>query len=226
MIEFRSAPLYGGAMAVDIPANYQHASTLRQVPDNQEVFLSPTTLTNIIIEINERVEQQAQPFSTPNAAQEGEPVLTTVANDVAASLYHLYDICDANGDKYEVLDPPRAVRLPKVDAPAYISQALIHTDTPTDGPNTTQTAISTREMSSLAVSQQPRTRKTTTTCHFLLVRLEPVQADLLVQVIVPHREFDDSATSGEIAMEESFAHDVMDQMTRSLEIRDYGLFGS
>ncbi|KIY02568.1 uncharacterized protein Z520_01033 [Fonsecaea multimorphosa CBS 102226] len=47
--------LYGGAMTVQLPVELIDSSDIRQIPDHQEVFLSPTTLTSIIFEINDYV---------------------------------------------------------------------------------------------------------------------------------------------------------------------------
>lgn len=71
---YRVTPLYGGAMACDLPANFAdvryaqaHAGThrmwltttppskLRQVPDNQEVWIDKDGFSSIIFDITERV---------------------------------------------------------------------------------------------------------------------------------------------------------------------------
>ncbi|KAJ7063097.1 hypothetical protein C8F01DRAFT_1131514 [Mycena amicta] len=48
--------LFGGAITAVAPANLIDASDLRQVPDNQEVFLYPQSSVSIIVEILQRVE--------------------------------------------------------------------------------------------------------------------------------------------------------------------------
>lgn len=40
MVELATRELYGGAMAMDVPSDMIDASTFRQVPDTQEVFVS------------------------------------------------------------------------------------------------------------------------------------------------------------------------------------------
>ena len=45
--------LFGGAMEAKLPQNLQDASLIRQIPDNQEVFLSKSTEDSIIIELME-----------------------------------------------------------------------------------------------------------------------------------------------------------------------------
>ncbi|CAO3578843.1 unnamed protein product [Absidia cylindrospora] len=48
--------LYGGAIYTIIKSSYIDASNLRQVPDNQEVFVDMQTQQSLIIELLEKVE--------------------------------------------------------------------------------------------------------------------------------------------------------------------------
>ncbi|CAK9787434.1 Mog1p/PsbP-like protein [Cutaneotrichosporon oleaginosum] len=52
-------PLFGGAISLPLPIDYIDASDLRQIPDNQEVFLSPTSDTSVILEVLGLVEEGA-----------------------------------------------------------------------------------------------------------------------------------------------------------------------
>lgn len=66
-MKFVSQPLYGGAIATNIPAGLLDASTIRQIPDTQEVFLNPSTNDTdlsqlskddtIIIELLEKIDK-------------------------------------------------------------------------------------------------------------------------------------------------------------------------
>ncbi|PAV23230.1 Mog1p [Pyrrhoderma noxium] len=47
--------LFGGAITAVFPSSYIDASTLRQIPDNQEVLVSPTSDISFIIEVLQRV---------------------------------------------------------------------------------------------------------------------------------------------------------------------------
>ncbi|KAI8099784.1 uncharacterized protein BX664DRAFT_322111 [Halteromyces radiatus] len=49
-------PLFGGSIYTIIKSSYIDASNLRQVPDNQEVFLDMRTNQSLIIELLEKVE--------------------------------------------------------------------------------------------------------------------------------------------------------------------------
>lgn len=45
-----------------------HARTLRQVPDNQEVYLAKTGLTSIVFELTERAARPEHPCDTDEEA--------------------------------------------------------------------------------------------------------------------------------------------------------------
>ncbi|OCF44492.1 hypothetical protein I317_01561 [Kwoniella heveanensis CBS 569] len=49
--QLAARPLFGGAISLDLPTDYLDASDLRQIPDNQEVFLSSTSDTAVVLEI-------------------------------------------------------------------------------------------------------------------------------------------------------------------------------
>ncbi|WVO17118.1 hypothetical protein L204_104808 [Cryptococcus depauperatus] len=49
--------LFGGAISLDLPAEVIDASDLRQIPDNQEVFLFPDSDTSISLEVLELVTE-------------------------------------------------------------------------------------------------------------------------------------------------------------------------
>lgn len=55
MPEFVSTPLFGGAIVADLPSTFADVSKLRQVPDNQEVWIDQEGFTSIIFDITERV---------------------------------------------------------------------------------------------------------------------------------------------------------------------------
>ena len=56
---YKSVPLFGGAARCDVPSNWIDASTLRDVPSNQEVFVNESGDTSVIIEILEYQENVA-----------------------------------------------------------------------------------------------------------------------------------------------------------------------
>lgn len=112
MTTFRSTPLFGGALIVDLPSTFTDISTIRQVPDHQEVYLDKDGFTSIIFDITERV---GLPGSGP-------------ATDGAAMTTHLEDIVDSDIDTVKVwsTSDTQYSKLPE-DTPAY---TLIATQTP------------------------------------------------------------------------------------------------
>lgn len=68
-------PLFGGALTAVLPPNATDVSELREIPDNQEVFVHPNTDQSLIVEL---VEYQAQ-VADPDAAR-----------------YHFEDIAGSN----------------------------------------------------------------------------------------------------------------------------------
>ncbi|KAF7512683.1 hypothetical protein GJ744_000250 [Endocarpon pusillum] len=140
MASFSAQDLYGGAMRAHLPRDYIDASKLRQIPDHQEVFVSATTLSSVVVEINQYVAPSAvaaaaadddapavvvDPSSSimiaapagpaaPEALPECEAArpeeATLDADDRAAALYHLGDLVDAH-DTLTAVSAPRPVRL-------------------------------------------------------------------------------------------------------------------
>lgn len=55
MPKYLNTPLFGGALSAEIPAKFADVSKLRQVPDNQEVWIDEEGFTSIIFDITERV---------------------------------------------------------------------------------------------------------------------------------------------------------------------------
>merc|ERR1712098_221626 len=116
MTTFTSTPLFGGALIVDLPTSFADVSTIRQVPDHQEVYLDKDGFTSIIFDITERV---GLPGTGP-------------AVDGAALTTHLEDIVDSDDDTVKVWNTSNTQfsKLPE-GTPAY---TLIATQTPPPKP--------------------------------------------------------------------------------------------
>ncbi|KAK8175181.1 ran-interacting Mog1 protein [Phyllosticta citrichinensis] len=80
MSSFVPTELYGGAITVELPAAFADVSTIRQVPDNQEVYLERDGFTSVIFDIMERVEQ------------------SQAANDEEALKFHYSDMVGDSND--------------------------------------------------------------------------------------------------------------------------------
>ncbi|KAK6837876.1 Nuclear import protein mog1 [Apiospora arundinis] len=58
MTSYETTPLFGGALVCDLPSNFADVSKLRQVPDNQEVWIDRDGFTSLVFEIDERVGEK------------------------------------------------------------------------------------------------------------------------------------------------------------------------
>jgi hypothetical protein len=61
--------------------------------------------------------------------------------------------------------------------------------------------------------------------HYLLVRLEEQESDVLVFFNVPHKEFDEKGDPRGLLREEELASEVINALVDRLEVADWGLFG-
>ncbi|OAP58932.1 hypothetical protein AYL99_06229 [Fonsecaea erecta] len=123
--------LYGGAITVELPVDLIDSSDIRQIPDHQEVFLSPTTLTSIIFEINDYVRPGATapspspgPTTTTSTTTTPDGTTTTttttavsqvIVNGSAAQLQRPQEELDAEAAKYhftDVIAPPDTLAAP------------------------------------------------------------------------------------------------------------------
>jgi hypothetical protein len=187
------------------------------VPDHQELFLSPTTLSTLIIEINQRVPQEEAltanaNFSNRPAAPSGSASSSQI--DHAACVYHLHDLCD-EGDTMKVVSSPQKIDVHLASSssdPASIKayRGVVAFTTPK------------KDSHPAAAGGPPLPSKVT--CHYLLVRLQEQETDLLVFFNVPHEEFEKSGDSKGLAAEEALAASTIDALVAKLEICDWGLF--
>lgn len=204
------------------------------------MFLSPTTLSNLIFEINEYV-----PRSSPgglNAVTSGIDVelptsisIDADSEDVAAAMYHILDICD-DDDTMDVIREPKRVPLKRLTASALGAKAsayagLVKFTTPRKqrregGTQRLAAAAATAEQNAASGSTPPPPDRSTNSCHFLLVRLPDQQTDLLVFVNVPQDEFLVQGNTGALAKEEELADEVIGRVVEVLDIQNWGLFGS
>ena len=61
--------------------------------------------------------------------------------------------------------------------------------------------------------------------HYLLVRLEEQESDVLVFFNVPHKEFNEKGDPRGLSEEEELASGLIDELAKKLEVTDWGLFG-
>ncbi|KAJ9149151.1 Mog1p/PsbP-like protein [Coniochaeta hoffmannii] len=112
---YRSTPLFGGALVADLPDKFADVSKLREVPDNQEVWIDKDGFTSIIFDITERVGPAGSGLETDGRA------LTTHLEDLVGSDIDTVKVWNTTETQFTNLDD---------DLPAY---TLIATQTPKSG---------------------------------------------------------------------------------------------
>lgn len=192
MSDFAPRELFGGAIITNLPKDFIDASDLRQIPDHQEVFLSPRTLTSVIFEINEYVAK---------------------ANDADAVHFHFTDVMPESDRLESDLAAPTAVTIPSLkDFQAYVLEGAI-----------IETIVDKKAPSNLPVEwqQTPETKEVKTRVYQLVIRMKKYETDLCVRINVPHKELE---IQGKVKEEEGYAENMMEEIVKSLEVKDFGLF--
>ncbi|KAI0404087.1 Mog1p/PsbP-like protein [Xylaria palmicola] len=182
-------------------------SQLRQVPDNQEVFIDKDGFTSIIVEIDERVGDGG------SSAEVDGRALTT----------HLAEIVGDDADRLKVWNttPTQFSKLDE-EIPAY---TLIATVSPHEAP---PPAGAGSGGSSSSAAPRPNTPDFTAMI-LTLVRLERERTDILITVNVPHirGEYDEEDVDLQLGRQGRLIGDAVDYASRiweSFKVRDWGLF--
>lgn len=122
MSSFKTTPLFGGALTASLPSHFADVSQLRQVPDNQEVYIDKDGYTSIIFEICERVG----------------PAGSSPEIDGRALTTHLEDLV---GDEVDTVKVWNSTETEFSELEAKIpSYTLIATQTPRPDPSKGQTS--------------------------------------------------------------------------------------
>ncbi|PYH46825.1 Ran GTPase-binding protein MOG1 [Aspergillus saccharolyticus JOP 1030-1] len=241
MPTFTEQPLYGGAIQGIVPQGWIDASTLREIPDHQELYLSPTTLSSLIIEVNQFVPNttaqltlNSHPSLLPAASQSlPDPDQETLNH--AATIHHLLDICDP-ADTLTITSAPRRVSLAKFpgQVAGYIGTATFTSKVEDargrgkEGQGLQQRvaggAGDTAAGAAAAGSSGDGALTTTTLCWFLLVRLVEQETDLLVLVNVPQKEFEERGDVEGLRQEEAIGEGVVEELVKRLEVKEWELF--
>ncbi|KAK0516879.1 hypothetical protein JMJ35_000034 [Cladonia borealis] len=197
---FKHTELFGGAITANIPARFADVSTIRQVPDHQEVYLEANGFTSLTIDLTERVPQ----FTT----------------DKEALQYHFHDII-TEGDTAQIASLSENIQLPKFppNTPTLSLTATTHPAPPAPG-----------------ATLRPHTA-THTDIHFTLIRLVEQGTDIIVTLNVPHipgETEDENNNTGDkegvVAKRkierEKHMTEAWEGIVKSLEVRDWSLFGA
>ncbi|KAI0150632.1 Mog1p/PsbP-like protein [Xylariaceae sp. FL1272] len=203
MATYQSTPLFGGALVCDLPTKFADVSQLRQVPDNQEVYIDKDGFTSIIVEINERVGGSG---SSPEL--DGQALTT-----------HLEEVVGDDVDRLKVWNttPTQFSRL-DTDIPAY---TLIATLSPPNQPPSSQ--------STAGDSSQRPNSPDFTAMILTLVRLEHEKTDILITINVPHirGEYDEDDVDLQLGKQGKLIGDAVDYASRiweTFKVKDWGLF--
>ena len=203
-------PLFGGALAVNLPTGWLDCSDARPVPDHQEVWLEREgQCRSLIIEILERAEE---------------------ASDDKCALFHFIDIAEANGATGQRITYNDA--LPKTALHGSLAQAVgpcfaLHgvQVLPPDGAAT--------RLGREPAEAQAQADTVQLELALAVLRLPRQQTDLLVSVnrARPLPGTADSPDAERAAVEAQQLVDanedaaLLASVVGSLEVREWGLFG-
>ncbi|KAF2144675.1 uncharacterized protein K452DRAFT_223072 [Aplosporella prunicola CBS 121167] len=123
MAAFIPTQLYGGALTAELPAGFGDVSDIRQVPDNQEVYLDANGFASIIFDITECLDQ------------------SQAGNDEEALKFHFHDIAGDTTDATNFWQSGTATFTKMPTFPAYTLIATQHPTTASRRPQPDFTAI-------------------------------------------------------------------------------------
>ncbi|PMD20495.1 putative ran guanine nucleotide release factor [Hyaloscypha hepaticicola] len=209
MASYTSTPLFGGALIVDLPSTFADVSTIRQVPDHQEVYLDKDGFTSIIFDITERVGLPGSGPAVDGAA------LTTHLEDIVASDIDTVQVWNTSNTQFSKLPyaffSPISLLKPLAnrridDIPAY---TLIATQTPPPQPG----------------SKSPDF----TAIVLTLIRLEEDKTDILITINVPHikGEYSAEEVDMQVGKQGKLIENAVEYAAKiweTFKIKDWGLF--
>ena len=159
-------------------------SDLREIPSHQEVWLSPTTLTNIIFEINQ--------FETSRSS------------DIDAAIYHFKDVIDDEDTLLHDLPQPNAVTM-KSGAlskyPAYAVSGIV------------VSKEKAKSVLPADWEQTPQMVDVQTMIYQLVIRMKNVDTDLCVRINVPLKEFEGEEGLKEVKLGQEISEKVFESLT-------------
>jgi len=213
MSGYRSTPLFGGAILCDLPDKFADVSRIRQVPDNQEVYIDQSGFTSIIFDITERV---------------GSRAANSLEDDGRALTAHLEDLVgpdDVDTLKVWNTTETKFSHLGRGDGdnddgiPAY---TLIATQTPRP--------VDLSGGGGGGKQRQSQSAPDFTALILTLVRLEKQDTDILITINVPHikGEYDEDEVDLALGKQGELIGDAVEHAARiwsTLSIKDWELFG-
>ncbi|KAE8358921.1 hypothetical protein BDV27DRAFT_136948, partial [Aspergillus caelatus] len=204
-------------------------SDVREIPSHQEVFLSRTTLSSQITEINQRVTD-SDTASLDTLIGSSYLQAHQLDADAKAALYHVHDICDED-DKLEIVTPPTRVSLGKFSAGIVGYRGVVRVTSPKGrsaaraGSGSGSGSVSGIGIGgAVAGSSSEGGLTSTVTLWYLVVRLVEQETDLVVFVNVPREEFEKAGDLRGLEAEEKLAEGLISGLVDGLEVVDWDLF--
>ncbi|KAK8109115.1 multicopy suppressor of ts gsp1 [Apiospora sp. TS-2023a] len=200
MTTYQGTPLFGGALVCDLPSNFADVSKLRQVPDNQEVWIDRDGFTSLVFEIDERVGEKG------NGPEIDGLAMTT----------HLEEIVGDDIERTKVWNTTPTL-FSKLESPAY---TLIATISPKKAPAAAASGSS---------SSSEKNSPDFTAIILTLVRLEREKTDLLITINVPHirGEYNEEDVDLELGRQGKLIGDAVDYAAKiweTFKVKDWNLF--
>lgn len=201
------------------------SSKIRQVPNNQEVYIDKDGFTSIIFDITERVG--------PKSSSSSSSTNTNLETDGRALTTHLEELVGDDADTVKVWNTTETSFSHLEYAPPY-PQPPKHT------PQLTPTHSSSIPAYTLIATQTPNKPKggddrpsggapDFTALILTLLRLEKEETDVLITINVPHikGEYDEADVDLELGKQGKLIGDAVEYAARiwsSLDVKDWGLF--
>ncbi|KAI6779456.1 ran guanine nucleotide release factor-like protein [Emericellopsis cladophorae] len=198
MPKFVNTPLYGGAITCDLPEHYADVSKLRQVPDNQEVWIDKDGFTSIIFDIVERV---GEPGSSP---QIDGRALTTHLEDLVGEDTEGLKVWNTAETEFSRLEPNKHGRLP-----AY-------------------TLIATQQPQAASRDRAAAPDFTAIVMTLLRLEEKETDILMTINVPHIKGEYDEDDVDMELGKQGKLIGDAVEMSARiweSFKIKDWGLFG-
>ena len=235
MASYTSTPLFGGALIVDLPSTFadvrcvtpfpstnvrltHEISTIRQVPDHQEVYLDKDGFTSIIFDITERVGLPGSGPAVDGAA------LTTHLEDIVASDIDTVQVWNTSNTQFSKLPyasfSPLSLLKPLATKECYDHVLTLRSD---DIPAYTLIATQTPP-------PQPGSKSPDFTAIVLtLIRLEEDKTDILITINVPHikGEYSAEEVDMQVGKQGKLIENAVEYAARiweTFKIKDWGLF--
>lgn len=137
--------------------------------------------------------------------------------------YHIRDICSDDDTLDESSFAPQPTTLGKIQATsAYHGLVRIIPVNPQSSVADASASVGDAVASSSS-RDGTELEKNTTTCYYLLIRLEEKTTDILVLVNVPHFEL--ISNGGALGREKRLGSEILEKMIQTLEVKDMSLFG-